>query len=115
MTYTKFEDLPIWILSRKLSVSIYEIFGKSKDFGFRDQILRASVSIMNNIAEGYERKGSKELVKFLYYSKGSAGEVKSMLYLAKDLNFITDEQFEILYKNIEDILKQLGAFIKSLV
>ena len=83
MKYKQFEDLPVWQESRDLVKQIYELTSKScfqKDFGFKDQIQRASISIMNNIAEGFEKDNNTEFIRFLYFSKGSAGEVRSMLY-----------------------------------
>ena len=79
---TKFEDIESWKLSKTLVLRVYEIFKKHKDFGFKNQIERASVSVMNNIAEGFERRSNNEFKYFLYVSRGSAGEVRSMLYLA---------------------------------
>jgi four helix bundle protein len=75
MKIEKFEDLQIWQKAKTATVDIYTIFRSSKDFAFRDQIQRASVSIMNNIAEGFERRGNKEFNHFLSIAKGSAGEV----------------------------------------
>lgn len=76
---------------KKLAVSIYSIFSSVKDFGLKDQIQRASVSVMSNIAEGHERQSNKEFIKFLYYAKGSSGEVRSLLILANELNFIDND------------------------
>ncbi len=73
-TIARFEDIIVWQKSRVLSRKVYEECSQLKDFGFRDQMPRASVSIMNNIAEGFERKGDKELKKFLFIAKGSCGE-----------------------------------------
>ena len=95
MVYKQFEDLPIWVDSRKLVHSIYKLTSKSKfskDYGFKDQIQRAAISIMNNIAEGFERDSNTEFIRFLIYSKGSAGEVRSMLYIAKDLEYINKNE-----------------------
>ena len=111
----KFEDILTWKKSEKLVLEVYRLFKNSRDFSFRDQIQRASVSIMNNIAEGYERKGNKEFVKFLYISKGSCGEVRSMLYLALDLRYINKEEFESLYKKSIEISRMLSGLIKYLV
>lgn len=71
MRIEQFEDIKVWQKSKDLSVAIYRLFEASKDFGFRDQIQLASVSVMNNIAEGFKRKGNKEFVYFLYIAKGS--------------------------------------------
>jgi four helix bundle protein len=84
-----------------------------RDYGFQDQIRRASVSIMNNIAEGYERNNDKELIKFLKYSKGSAGEVRSMLHIALELGYITSDQFRSTVEQSLDIVTQLSNFISQ--
>ncbi len=83
MRIDRSEDIIAWQKAKDLTVHIYKIFDSSKDFGFKDQLQRAAVSIMNNIAEGFERKGNKEFSYFLYIAKGSCGEVRSMLILAK--------------------------------
>ena len=83
-----FEDLQIWQRSRVLTNAIYNAFEKIRDFEFRSQIQRASVSVMNNIAEGFERRTKKDFAHFLDLSKGSSGEVRSMLYLAEDRRYI---------------------------
>ena len=114
MTIKSFEDILSWQKSKQLTVLIYKQFSDSKDFGFRDQIQRASVSILNNIAEGFERKSNKELKLYLYYAKGSCGEVRSMLYLAFDLNIINEKDFKLLYELSLEISKLLSAFIKSI-
>ena len=117
MTVNSFEDLKVWKVSRILVKSIYQLTsdGKfSKDFGLREQIQRASVSIMNNIAEGFERNNNKEYIKFLGYSKGSAGEVRSMLYVATDLGYISQDSFKIHYQMAINIITQLSNFIKYL-
>jgi len=80
MKIAKFEDIIAWQKSRDLTLAVYGAFRNIKDFSFRDQIQRASVSVMNNIAEGFERKGNKEFGRFLCISNGSCGEVRSMLY-----------------------------------
>jgi four helix bundle protein len=98
MKVKAFEDLQVWQDSRAFVKSIYELTSLknfSKDFGLKEQIQRASVSIMNNISEGYERDNNREFIKFLGYSKGSAGEVRSMLYVALDLNYISNDQFKL--------------------
>jgi four helix bundle protein len=110
----RFEDILIWQESRVLVKDVYAIFSKCRDFSFRDQIQRAVISIMNNVAEGYERKGDKEFKRFLYIAKGSCGEVRSMLYIALDLGYIRNQDFENLYKKAEKISKMLASFIKKL-
>ena len=84
-----FEDLPVWQRARELVKYIYTLTRKeafSRDFSLVDQIRRSSASVMNNIAEGFERDGNKEFIQFLYITKGSSGEIKSQLYRALDLN-----------------------------
>lgn len=117
MKIERFEDLKVWQYSRTLVSSIYGLTSNnsfSKDFGLKDQIQRASISIMNNIAEGFERDNNKEFIRFLTYSKGSAGEVRSLLYVAQDLKYISDEEFQNTYDLSVDIIKQIANFIKYL-
>jgi four helix bundle protein len=114
MHIERFEDIRAWQKAKDLSVAIYRLFEHSKDFGFKDQIQRASVSVMNNIAEGFERKGNKEFSYFLYVAKGSCGEVRSMLTLGKELGKINDCDFEILFKQAEEISRMIAGFIKTL-
>jgi four helix bundle protein len=114
MRIERFEDIIAWQKAKELAVSVYSIFLESRDFGFRDQIQRASVSVMNNIAEGFERKSNKEFKQYLYIAKGSCGEVRSMLYLAKELNKISEHDFENLFQKSEEISKMLSGFIKTL-
>jgi four helix bundle protein len=114
MKIEKFEDLLIWQKAKIITVDIYTIFRNSKDFSFRDQIQRASVSIMNNTAEGFERKGNKEFNHFLSIAKGSAGEVRSMLVLAHELSYITKEQNHKLENEITDISKMIAGLMKTL-
>ena len=99
--------------AQSFALEIYSTFSGIKDFGFKDQILRAVVSISNNIAEGYERKSNKELKQFLYISKGSAGEVRSMLYLALKLSYISQADFDKSYNLSLEISKMLSGFIKT--
>ncbi len=110
----KFEDIIAWKKSQELAISLYKKFKDSRDYGFKDQIQRASVSISNNIAEGFARKGNKEFKQFLYISKGSCSEVRSMLYIALELEYITKEEFEIFYNLTIEISKILSGFIRSL-
>jgi four helix bundle protein len=114
MKIEKFEDIISWQKAKELTKEIYRIFDNSKDFGFKSQIQRASISIMNNIAEGFERKSNKEFKQFLFIAKGSAGEVRSMLHLAFDLKYITSEQYNKLCDDVIIISKMLSNFIKTL-
>ena len=92
----RFEDSIAWQKSKLLSLEIYRTFAELRDYGFKDQIQRASVSTMNNIAEGFERKGDIEFRRFLYIAKGSAGEVRSMLILGLDLGYVSDTDLKVI-------------------
>ncbi|MFA5828589.1 MAG: four helix bundle protein [Candidatus Shapirobacteria bacterium] len=114
MKIERFEDSLVWKKSRDLTLGIYKNLKDCRDFSFRDQICRASVSIMNNIAEGFEKGTDKDLAKFLFIAKGSSGETRSMLYLARDLKYLDDNRFKLLYQSSIEISKMLWGFIKSL-
>jgi four helix bundle protein len=116
-TYRRFEDLEIWQLSRQLSLLIfsYTLQEKfAKDFSLKDQIKRAAGSVMDNIAEGFDRGGNKEFVNFLGFSKGSSGEVQSQLYRALDFAVIDQEQFDKAYNMAGELKNKIGGFIKYL-
>ena len=117
MLIKRFEEMKVWQDARVLTKNIYNVssMGKlSKDFGLRDQIQRASVSTMSNIVEGYERDSNKEFVKFLGYSKGSVGEVRSLLYVALDQGYIAEEKFIGLKDECLNISQQISNFEKYL-
>ena len=114
MKIERFEDIIAWQKAKILTEEIYILFADSKDYGFKDQIQRASVSIMNNIAEGFERKSNKEFKQFLFIAKGSCGEVRSMLILAKELHKLKEKESEKLIERSEEISKMLSGIIKTL-
>ena len=114
MAITKFEEIESWKLSKELNLELFRLFENSKMYFLKDQILRASISIMNNIAEGFERQTNKEFKQFLYIAKGSAAEVRSMLYLINDLNIVDEQTYEALNKKTIYISKLLSNFIKVL-
>lgn len=114
MKFERFEDIIAWQKSKCLSIAVYGCFKDLKDYSFKDQICRASVSIMNNIAEGFERGSNNEFKHFLFIAKGSSAEVRSMLFLAKDISYISDENFEKLFKQTDEICKILSGLIKAL-
>ena len=104
-TIRRFEDLDAWRLARELTNDVYRVTshdGFSKDWGLINQIRKASVSVMSNIAEGFERDGNKEFCNFLYIAKGSAGEVKSQLYIALDQEYITRDEFDHIYHKADE-------------
>ncbi|MFQ6084424.1 MAG: four helix bundle protein [Candidatus Aminicenantia bacterium] len=114
MTVRYFEDLEIWKLARKLTKEIYTVTRRepfSKDYGLVDQIRRASVSIMSNIAEGFERGGNQEFIQFLSIAKGSSGEVRCQLYVALDQNYIDQQQF----KNLSEMVKKISIMINNFI
>jgi four helix bundle protein len=107
---TEFEDLRIWQEARLQVICIYEIFRGCNDFSFKDQIQRAAISVMNNIAEGFERATHRDFANFLTIAKASCGEVRSMLFLAADLGYASSAQAA----EARSKAKQLSRSIKSL-
>lgn len=117
MKIEKFSDLEIWKSARELSKTIYELSlipPFNKDYRFRDQIRAAAGSIMDNIAEGFERGGNKEFIQFLYIAKGSAGETRSQLYRAFDFGYIDKETFERLATLSESLSIRIASLINYL-
>jgi len=113
-TINNFEELKVWQKARMLCQEIYEIIEKEKfckDYKLKDQINGSSGSVMDNIAEGFERQGNNEFINFLTISNGSVLEVKSQLYRALDRKYITPEKFDELEKLIEEISKMIAALI----
>lgn len=111
---TCFEDIIAWQKARLLTQLIYKAFGTNRDFGFRDQMQRASVSIMNNIAEGFERQTPKDFAHYLRMAKASCGEVRSMLYLVEDLQYLTAAQKEELHALTIEIARLILGLAASL-
>lgn len=114
MKIEKFEDIIAWQKSEKLVIEIYDKFRHCRDYIFKDQICRAVISIMNNIAEGFERRTNNDFKRFLYIAKGSCAEVRSMLYLAKGFDYITEKDFKKIHQEATEISKILSGFIKTL-
>lgn len=113
----KFEELAIFQMARELCKEVYKITKEkefSKDSRFVQQIHASSGSVMDNIAEGFEREGNKEFVNFLYIAKGSCGEVRSQIIRASDVGFIDNDTATRLYNDCLSLSKAISAFIKSL-
>lgn len=114
MKFDQFEDILAWQKAKIMTLKIYSSLKNLKDFGFRDQLFRASVSIMNNIAEGFERRSDNEFKHFLFIAKGSCGEVRSMLHLAFELKYIKEEEYSTLLNSSREISKIISGLIKTL-
>jgi four helix bundle protein len=113
----KFKDIEAWKKARELAKGIYAISNEglfARDFGLRDQIRRAAVSVMSNIAEGFERGGDVEFRRFLAIAKGSAGEVKAQLYVALDAGLIEQAKFDSLYRKAAETGNLVGGFMRYL-
>jgi four helix bundle protein len=116
-TFKKFEEIEAWKKARKLTKQVYELSGQgafARDFGLKDQIRRASVSVMSNIAEGYDRSGTGEFVQFLAIAKGSTAEVKCQLYVALDQAYINEDTFRDVSSLAEETGKLIGGLMNYL-
>jgi len=117
MKITKFEDIEAWRSARELTKQIYEITAQedfAKDYGLRDQIQRAAVSIMANIVEGFDSQTNQTFIQFLGYALRSSSEVQSHLYVALDRSYISQETFEQLYQQVVSVKRLIGGFIRYL-
>ena len=115
-TARTFEDLKVWQEARQLTRMIYTLTNKSvfnQDYGLKDQIRRAAVSVSSNIAEGFERGGKEELIHFLYIAKGSCGEVRTQLYLSYDLGYISEQEFQKSKEKCQFVSALIFHFIES--
>jgi four helix bundle protein len=116
-TFHRFEEIEAWQKARGLTREIYSVSNQAafaRDFGLRDQMRRASVSIMSNIAEGCERSGTGEFIQFLAIAKGSAGEVRAQLYVARDQGYISEEVFEDLLSRATQISRMINGLMAYL-
>ena len=116
-TIKRFEDIHAWQEGRKLAAMIYNATkggGLAKDFGLKDQLQRAAVSVSSNIAEGFARSGNKEFLNFLWIARGSATEVQSQLYTAKDIGYINEQQFDLIYDQAASASMLIYKLIQSI-
>ena len=113
----RFEDIETWKSARQLTNLVYSRTNQgefSRDFGLRDQIRRASVSVMSNIAEGFESRTDTQFINFLGMARASAGEVRAQLYIALDQKYMTEEQFKEVFEICQVCARQIASFIKYL-
>jgi four helix bundle protein len=116
-TISRFEDIQAWQTARQLTSTVYRLSNQGafqRDFGLRDQIRRAAVSAMSNIAEGFESRTQLLFIEFLGRAKGSAGEVRSQGYVALDAQYITQQQFEELFEQADKCSRQINRFMDYL-
>jgi four helix bundle protein len=113
MKVEKFEDLIVWKDSMRLAVEVYEQLKECRDFSFRDQIQRSSVSVPSNIAEGYERQSNKEFIQYLYIAKGSCGELRTQIYLAINIGIMDKEKGMELIEKTKKISAMLYGLIQT--
>ena len=116
-SFKSFEEMEVWKKSRQLTKQVYDLTGIgvfARDYGLKDQIRRACVSIMSNIAEGFERSGTGEFTQFLAMAKGSAGEVRSQLYIALDQRYLSDDEFEMLCGGVKEISQMISGLMSYL-
>jgi four helix bundle protein len=111
---TRFEDIESWKEARLLVKEIYGALSSCKDYGYKDQIQRAAVSVMSNIAEGFERGGNREFVQFLTISRGSVAEVKSLAYVGLDIGYLDKDRFDLVCARCLKLLSLLNGFINFL-
>jgi four helix bundle protein len=109
-----FESLEVWKKGCRLTVDIYKAFSGSKDFGFKDQICRAAVSVPSNISEGYERNSQRDFIRFLNIAKGSVGELRTQLYIARELHYLEKEGFLDFVNRSKEISAMINGLIKSI-
>ena len=112
-----FEDIASWKKGRQLTKNIYDATSTgnfSRDFGLKDQIRRAAVSVLSNIAEGFERGGDREFLQFLSVTKGSCGELRAQLYVALDQEYLSQKEFDALFERASEVSQLISGFMKYL-
>ena len=113
MAYVSFEELEVWKRSCRLAVQVYRLLRHCRDFGLKDQMTRAAVSIPSNVAEGAERNSSAEFIHFLHIAKGSAAELRTQAYIAHQVGLISKENQESLTTELKSLSAMLHALIQS--
>lgn len=114
MKIKHFEDIIAWQKSEQLTLKIYDLFKNNRDYKFKDQMQSASISIMSNIAEGFERQNNKEFSRFLYIARGSCGEVRSLCYIAYKLKYISENDSKEIHSVCVEISKMLFGLVQVL-
>lgn len=114
MKFSSFEEMLVWQKAQQLSLELYTLLRKNKDYSFKDQILRAAMSVSNNIAEGFERQSNAEFRHFLFIAKGSCAEVRSMNYIADQLHYFSVEESKNISHSSFQISKMISGLIKTL-
>jgi len=109
----RFEDLEVWKRSARLNSDIYKTMKSCNDYGFKDQLTRASLSIPSNIAEGFERASEKECIKFLSYSKGSCGELRTQIYIGIEVDYITADTEKRWIAEAKEISSMIAGLMKT--
>jgi four helix bundle protein len=115
MAYQSFEDLEVWQRGCRLTVDIFKAFSECKNFSFRDQIQRSALSVPSNVAEGSERGSTKDFAHFLNIAKGSCGELRTQLYIARKLGFLAKVPFEALINESKELSKMLEGLRRSML
>ncbi|MEY2558956.1 MAG: hypothetical protein QOE34_2381 [Verrucomicrobiota bacterium] len=115
MAYQSFEDLEVWQRACRLTVDIFKVFVSCKNFSFKDQVQRAALSVPSNIAEGSERGSSKDFAHFLNIAKGSCGELRTQLYIARKLELLTKPAFDALIKESKELSAMLEGLRRSML
>lgn len=117
MTINKFEEIECWRSALLITKKIYDLTSNpkfSRDWFLKDQVRRSIVSVSSNIVEGFERQNNNEFIRFLKIAKGSAGEARNQIYIAKIVDYISEEETKDIVKELENLSKQIGSFINYL-
>ena len=114
MAYRSFEELDVWKRASKIAVDVYKIMKNCRDFGIRDQMQRAAVSIASNIAEGAERNSNADFIRFIHIAKGSAAELRTQFYIAHEIGLIDKERKDEMVAELKELSSMLQALAKSL-